>query len=257
MKSFPGNWIVKNLVLAAVIGLAIVLAASLALRILTKHNHVIQVPDFTAMSVQEAEKLASESGVRLDVVDSVFVRRMERGAIYRQEPPAGNDVKLGRRIMVTINAVTPRKVTMPNVVGCSMRQAKAELLARGLKLGRLIYVSDMATNNVLKQFKGGTDIRPGTEIDSDTVIDLVVGLSGNDNTTTVPKVTGMKGMTATDLIHDYSLNIRNLVYDDSVKNYTDSLNAVVYRQSPNPAGSVYIGSDVTLYLTTYEERMPK
>lgn len=258
MKDFPGKWIVKNLVLAIGIGLVLVLLASLFLKVITKHGQVLQVPDFTAMSVGEAEKVAAEAGVRIDVVDSVFVRRMERGAIYRQDPPAGSDVKQGRRVMVIINAVTPKKVTMPNVVGCSMRQAKAELLARGLKLGRLIYVSDMATNNVLKQFKGGTDIRPGTQIDGDTVIDLVVGLSGSDNITTVPKVTGMKGMAATDLIHDYSLNIKSYVYDDSVKNYTDSLNAVVYRQVPNPnGGSVYMGSEVTLYLTTYEERMPQ
>lgn len=258
MKDFTGSWIVKNLVLAIIIGLVLILGAALALRFLTKHGQVLQVPDFTSMSVSEAEKVAADAGVRLDVVDSVFVRRMERGAIYRQDPPAGSDVKLGRRVMVIINAVTPKKVTMPNVVGCSMRQAKAELLARGLKLGKLIYVSDMATNNVLKQFKGGTDIKPGTQIDGDTVIDLVVGLSGSDNTTTVPKVTGMKGMAATDLVHDFSLNIKSYVYDDSVKDYSDSLNAVVYRQFPNPTStSVLIGSDVTLYLTTYEDRMPR
>ena len=54
-----------------------------------------------------------------------------------------------------------KKVSMPNLVGYSMRQAKAELNSRGLSLGKLIYVSDIATNNVLKQIYRNREIRPG------------------------------------------------------------------------------------------------
>ena len=38
---------------------------------------------------------------------------------------------------------------MPNLVGLSMRQAIAELQSRGLVLGKLVYVEDLATTNVL------------------------------------------------------------------------------------------------------------
>lgn len=257
-KSIFSNWIVKNIIRAAVLCLVLLLGVMITLKVVTKHGKTIDVPDFTNLSVAEATALAQHSGVRIEIADSVFVRRMARGAVYRQDPAAGSAVKEGRRVLLIINAVTPKKVTMPNVVGCSMRQAKAEILSRGLVLGRLIYVSDMATNNVLQQQVRGKDIRPGAQVEGETVVDLVVGLSSDDNLTIVPKVTGLKAQAAVDVIHDYSLNVRNLVYDDSVHNYADSLEAVVYRQSPlSTNGQIRMGSDVTVYLTTYEERMPK
>lgn len=252
------NKLVKNLIAGAVLVAALLIGAMIFLNVVTKHGRELQVPDFTNMQVADARALAERSGVRVEVSDSVFVRRMQKGAIYRQDPPAGAAVKQGRRVLVIINAVTPKKVTMPNVVGCSMRQAKAEILSRGLRLGKLIYVNDMATNNVLKQQVKGKDIRPGAKIDGETVIDLVVGLNESESTTTVPKVVGLKSTAAVDVVHDYSLNVRKMVFDDSVLTYADSLDAVVYKQAPDPNPTpTRMGSEMTLYLTVYPERMPK
>jgi len=248
-NSFFSNWIVKNIIGAAIFILGLLIVVSIALRFITNHGQELTVPDLTNMSVPEARSAASHSNMRVEVTDSVFVRRMARGAVYRQNPTAGAKVKKGRRIMLTINAVTPKKVTMPNLIGYSMRQAKAELLSRGLKLGNLIYVNDMATNNVLRQICNNHEISAGSQIESETEIDLVVGLNSTDNCTYVPDVTGMKMLTATDAIHDNSLNIKRYVFDKDVEDYTDSLSAVVYRQVPAPSEeTVRMGCDVTLYL---------
>ena len=75
-----------------------------------------------------------------------------------------------------------------------------------------------------------------------------MGLS-EDNQTIVPDVTGMKYLRAVDAIHDNSLNINGLRFDKGIRTYSDSLDAVVYRQVPEPSDmSVTMGSDVTLYL---------
>ena len=129
-----------------------------------------------------------------------------------------------------------------------MRQAKAELMSKGLTLRKLLYVEDIATNNVLKQLYRNREIKPGRMIESGAEIDLVVGLS-EDNQTIVPDVTGMKYLRAVDAIHDNSLNINGLRFDKGIRTYSDSLDAVVYRQVPEPSDmSVTMGSDVTLYL---------
>ena len=248
-KGFFSNWIVKNLIWAAVVVFAIIIGTSILLKVITFHGQELIVPDFTNLTVQEAGVLASASDMRIDVTDSVYVRRMARGAVYRQNPVAGSKVKKGRRIMLTINSVVPKKVSMPNLIGYSMRQAKAELLSRGLKLGKLIYVNDIATNNVLRQLHGNREIQPGKQIESETEIDLVVGLNSTDKETYVPNVTGMKMLTATDAIHDNSLNIKRYVFDKDIKTYADSLNALVYKQVPSASElSVVMGTDVTLYL---------
>lgn len=252
------NWIIRNLVIAVAVVVVLILGAMIFLNVVTQHNREIDVPDFSNMSVPEAEYAATQAGMRVEVTDSVFVKRMKRGAVYRQNPAAGSKVKKGRRVVLTINAVNAKKVTMPNLVGLSLRQAKAELLSRGLVLNRLVYVQDMATNNVLRQLKGNRQIEPGTMIDSETAIDLVLGLNDMDNRTYVPDVTGLKNMSAVEAMFDHSLNIKDLKFDDTVKDYDDSLNAVVYRQTPTASDSlsVAMGEAVTLFLTTDVAKVP-
>lgn len=257
-KNFFSNWIVRNLLIAFGIVAVLIAGAIIFLNLVTKHNQELVVPDLTNLSVEEATALAVEAGMRIEVTDSVFVKRMQKGAVYRQNPSAGDKVKSGRRIVLTINAVNPKKLTMPNLIGYSMRQAKAEILSRGLILGKLIYEPDMATNNVLKQLYNGKEIEPGTQIESESVIDLVVGLNDIDNRTFVPDVYGLKNSRAVETVQDHSLNIKSLRFDVTVEDYDDSLDAVVYRQVPEPSDSISVGmgDEVVLYLTTDKSKVP-
>ena len=254
----PYLTILKHLCVIAVLALVLIFGAKIFLNLFTRHGRELVVPDFSNLTVLEAEHLARKSHLRLAVTDSVFLKRMKKGAVYRQSPLPGSHVKKDKRITLTINANIGKMVTMPDLVGLSMRQAKAELLSRGLVLGKLVYVQDMATNNVLKQIRGEEEIMPGTMIESETVIDLVVGLNGYDATTYVPDVKGLKRMSAVGAVHDNSLNIRELRFDVSVVDYDDSLNAKVWRQTPEPSDrvSVAMGSDVVLYLTLDEHKIP-
>ena len=255
---FFNNWIVKNLLLAVVLIAAIILGVNIILGIITQHGKEITVPDFTNMSVAEARSTAARSAVRVDVIDSVYVRRMQRGAVFTQTPAPGSKVKKGRRVLLTINTVVPKQVTMPNLVGYSMRQAKAELSSRGLALGRLIYVSDIATNNVLKQIYRNHEIPSGTQVESGAAIDLVVGLNSEDSRTYAPNTVGMKYIHAVDAVHDNSLNVTRLVFDSEVRDYNDSLNAVVYRQSPASVETpLTMGAGVALWLTLDPEKLPQ
>lgn len=257
-KGFFNNWIVRNLLICAILVVAMVACAMVFLHIVTKHNQELTVPDFSNMTVAEAEVLAQQAGMRVEVTDSVFVKRMKKGAVRDQNPSPGAKVKQGRRILLTINAVNAKMVTMPNLVGLSMRQAIAELQSRGLMVGRLIYVNDMATNNVLRQQIGNREVEPGTSVDSEAVINLVLGLNpDSESSTYVPDVIGRRYMTASDMVHKHSLNISSLKFDESVRNYDDSLNAVVYRQSPEASDiPVKLGGNVSLYLTIDPERIP-
>lgn len=249
-KGFFSNWIVKNIILAFLFFTVLIVVSSLMLKILTNHGKTIEVPDFTSLTVNEAKHEAAQSKLRVEVIDSIFVRKMEKGAVYSQNPKPGSRVKQGRRILLTINAKNAKKVSMPNLVGYSMRQAKAELNSRGLALGKLIYVNDIATNNVLRQIYRNREIKPGRQIETGSEINLEVGLNSEDNLTYIPNVKGLKYLRAVDAVHDNSLNIGRIVFDKSVRNYTDSLNASVTRQTPEASGNpILMGSDVTLYLS--------
>nr|HPH52979.1 PASTA domain-containing protein [Bacteroidales bacterium] len=171
------NWIVRNILLAVGIIIAIIIIAFGSLNIITRHNRELTVPDFTNMSLEDALNLAEKRDVRLEVTDSVFVKRLGRGYIYSQNPVAGSKVKKGRRILITINAINPQMVEMPSLVGFSLRQAYTELTSKGLSLGSLIYVEDIATNNVLEQRYNGQPVAPKTLLESESDIDLLLGLN--------------------------------------------------------------------------------
>ncbi len=253
---FFSNWIVRNLILAVVFVVVILVGTNILLSLGTQHNKEITVPDFTNMTYEEAVYNAQRVGLKVEIGDSVYVRRMKKGAVFSQFPKSGSNVKKGRTISLTTNAKTAKEVTMPLLVGYSMRQAKAELASRGLNLGRLIYVNDIATNNVLKQLHNSREIAAGTQIESGSTIDLMVGLSGDDNRTYAPDVKGLKYLRAIDAVHDYSLNVGKVNFDRGVKTYSDSLNAVVYKQAPSTSGGpLTMGAAVSLWLTTDEGKI--
>ena len=251
-KGFFKHWIVCNLLAAAIICVVLLVGAIVFLNVVTQHNRELAVPDFRGMTVQQAQATAEKAGIRVEVIDSVYSQR-NRGKIKGHTPAAGVMVKKGRRVLLTVNAVNARKVTVPNLVGYSLRQAIPELDMRGLQLGRLIYKNDIATNNVLQQLYRGRPVDAGSQVEAESVIDLVVGLNSSDCETLIPDVIGKDEAAAKKTLHDSYLNVRRSIYDKDVQTWEDSLSAVVYRQNPTPSEfPVGMGTDVTIYLKKSE-----
>lgn len=245
----------SNLVGAAIFMVALAVLASVGLSLITRHGKTVTTPDFTNMSVKQAEEVAQQGQVKVKVVDSVFVRRLPGGVVYRQQPKAGSTVKKGRSVFLTINSIVPRKVVMPNLFGYSVTEARAELQNRGLNLGKLTYVKDIATNTVLGQYCEGKELKAGDLVVNGSTIDLKVGVSGEDNVTVVPRLIGMKYVPAVDALHDHFLNVGRARFDQDVKSYADSLNAVIYKQDA-PGEEKNLGSAINLYLTLDTAKVP-
>ena len=144
---------------------------------------------------------------------------------------------------------------MPNLFGYSVTEARSELRNRGLNLGRLNYVKDIATNNVLGQSCDGLEVKAGDQVVSGSIIDLMVGVGPQDNQTTIPKITGMKYVNAIDALQERFLNVGKVTFDQDIKTYADSMNAVVYKQDPAGAGR-NLGANVSFYLTLDPSKLP-
>ena len=254
-KSLKDKPLLRNFIWGIIFVIALVLLLQLLLALFTRHNKELTVPDFTALDVKTVEKVAHNLNLRVEVADSVFVKNLPLGVVFSQNPAAGSRVKKNRRIFVTINSTVPRMVSVPSVIGYSLRQAAAELGACGLGVGKLTYVNDIATNNVLRQQIKGRDIPQGRKVETESKIDLVLGLNGEDNTTDVPNVKGFTASVAYANIIENSLNVGKIRYDDSVRNYADSLHAVVYSQSPGAGLHTGMGNNVDIYLTVNPEKI--
>ena len=254
-NTIKNNIILKHIILSGCSVLVVLFVLFSLLKFITRHNQELEVPSFINMTVEEAETVARSHELRLEVTDSVYINRMAPGAIFRQNPEAAGKVKKNRRILLTINATQPKLVKMPELVGYSLRQAQSELISNQLRLGKLIYVEDMATNNVLGQLYNGEPIETDTKIPSESIIDLKLGINDSDSTTYIPEVRGIPYRIIREKLAENSLNLGKVVFDESVTNYADSLSAWVYRQIPEPSDSITVrlGTAVTIYLSRVKE----
>src|SRR5574344_2953735 len=159
--SSDSKWAFRQLLIAIAAALVTLFILFTLLKVVTRHGQVLTVPSFTNMTYDEAEALAKKSHLRLKITDSVYVPQMKKGVVFKQNPPAGSQVKRRRTIMLSINARVANMVRIPNLVGYSLRQAQSSLAAVQLQVGKLIYVSDIASNNVLAQIYQGRNIAPG------------------------------------------------------------------------------------------------
>ncbi len=252
-----GRWILMNLAMAVALFAVLLVITQVSLKVITRHNQVIIVPDFTDLSVADAKIVAKRHHIRTEVTDSVYVKRMEKGHVFSQNPAPGSKVKKDRNIKLTINAHSTKMVKMPNLVGYSLRQAKAEILGSGLTMGRLMYREDLATNNVLDQFIAGKYVAPGTGVEAESLVDLLLGLSPDESDTYVPYLVGFTLPVAKDNLFENSLNLGKVSHAETVQTYQDTLSAVVYQQNPTySAGApVRMGTTINLKLTTSQAKI--
>lgn len=248
----------RHLGLAAALVIILLLGTLVWLKIYTHHGQAITVPNLAGLTVDEVEDVTSSRRLRYEVVDSIFSTEMPRGTVLKQNPKANSRVKKNRKIFLTMNAVNLEMVSMPRMVGLSIRQARLALQNAGLILGEIEYRPDYAINNVLQQMHNDSVINEGTEITKGTVIDLVLGMGLSKETTRVPDLVGVFLEEATEMIADYYLNMGAITFDESMKDAEDSVQAFIWRQYPefDEFKRMNMGMEVDIWLTVDSTLLP-
>lgn len=239
--------ILKNLVLAVVLVFVVLIILSLYLRTYTHHSEKIFTPSFKGMNITEAEQLAKDKNLKIVVIDSLYSEYVDPGEIMDQTPKSNFLVKSGRTIFVTIRAYSRQMTKMPNVVYSSLIQARAILENKGLRIGHIEYRKSQYNDVVLEQLYNGKIIEKGVELPESSYITLVVG-SKEGTKAYVPELIGLTEKKASYRVAEYSINLGNIFYDNTVITKADSINATVYRQSINKGVSVAPGTEVDIWL---------
>lgn len=241
-----------NLGIAFVVTFVILWITFYSLKSFTNHGESIAVPDLRGLSLEEITQVLEEKNLRFEVTDSVYLTDKKKGTVVDQNPPPDFKVKDNRKIFLTMNAIMPERVQVPELVGVSLRQATAYLETFGLKVGKLSYIPDIGKNVVLKQTYRGKLIKTGTLVEKGKAIDLVLGLGETNEKTSVPRIIGMSISEATTKLSEFSLNIGAIVSDESVKTEKDSLFAKIFKQFPMPMpnSEISLGSGIDIWITT-------
>lgn len=257
-KKLINHYIVKNVLYAIGLTVLLLLTVFISLNVYTNHGESMAVPDLTGLQPDEVRVILNAKNLEFEIQDSIYENSVAPGAVVSQYPSAGFKVKENRTVFLTTNATQPEMVTMPNVVGLSLRQATAILETNGLKVGKLTYVPDIAINNVLYQKKNGVEVMSGAKLKKNSDVELVLGKGISNERTLMPDLIGLTMEKAQEKIITSSLNPGAVVYDETIVTEEDTLNAMVWQQSPgfNNDYPVNLGTSVDVWLTLNEELLP-
>jgi beta-lactam-binding protein with PASTA domain len=149
-------------------------------------------------------------------------------------------------------------VAMPNLIDLPKRQAILLIESSGLEIGILKYRPDLSVDVVIDQLYNGKNIPEGDSLQKGSVIDLVLGKGLSNQRTPVPDLLGMRLDPAKNKILVSSLNLGTYVYDNTIINGPDTLNAFVYKQNPEfkDDATLQLGSSIYLWLTVDSAKLP-
>jgi eukaryotic-like serine/threonine-protein kinase len=219
----------------------------------TRHGTSVSVPDLRGMTIEKLEEFLKYKSLSYKVADStLYSLDYPPGTVIDQEPDVNEKVKEDRTIYVTITRTIPPGVKIPNLLDNSLRQAELILKSYGLTVGDLIYKPDLAKNAVLQMRVNGLNVQPGDEVTKGTVIDLVLGDGFGNTKVLIPDLFNLKYDEAKFVIKASSLNIGNVVFDNTV---LDSSKARVFRQQPvfDDGKVINQGESLDLFLTESED----
>ena len=166
----------KQLIIAFIAIIVLILVILWWLKLSTNHNQKIEVPNLAKMSLNDVEEKLDELDLRFEILDSAnYNPDYPKYSVIEQIPNAGKFVKEDRKIYLTLNPSSYRKLKLPEVVGRTRRQAEPTLLAMGFNIGKITYRSYIAKDEVLELRHQGKKVEPGTKLQITTIIDLVLG----------------------------------------------------------------------------------
>ena len=247
MKSFrclKDKWFYISLIIMVLVVVGVFLFTFNRLDKFTRHGEEFPVPNMIGMTYDEAFNQYN-SDFTFILLDSIYVKDFPEGAVYQQNPAAGQMVKKGRNLYIIRTTIAPEIVQMPNLRNLSLRQAMVSLSAVGLKVDKLEFVDYFARNAVIEQKFKGEVINPKDDVVKGSAITLVVGLGNGAQTTNLPDLIGAKMENVKSLINNASLNIGTevLVDDDAADNL------YVSRMEPDYSSTtmVPLGSTVNVW----------
>jgi beta-lactam-binding protein with PASTA domain len=166
----------KQLLLIGLTSVFLFFLVSYRLKRITNHNRYLSVPDLEGVPVSALSSIMERENLRFEVIDSTrFVPDLPPLSVISHLPAAGSEVKENRKIYLTVNPSGYRKVTVPNLIQITKRNAESTLKAIGFQIGEYSYQDDLGKDMVLEIRYNGKKIVPGILLPKTSKIDLVLG----------------------------------------------------------------------------------
>lgn len=170
-----------NLLLAVGLVVGIPYAVFLSLGACTHHGEKIEVPDVTLKPRANAIEMLEKADLEPVISDSTYDKQYAPGTILSQFPKAGNEVKSGRQIYLTVNMSGYPPVEMPDLARNSTeRLATIRLKQLGFTLTPTKYIEGETAGYVIYIKQGGHTVSAGEKVHKEKPLTLYVGVAPVD-----------------------------------------------------------------------------
>lgn len=168
--------IIKQIFKSGIILFLFFLFIYFGLNIITNHNDHQIVPDLIGAHLDDLDKITLEHKLRYEIIDSSkFSSNFLPLTVIRHIPSKGDEVKKNRKIYLTLNPSGYRKITIPNLIQITKRNAETIISSVGFNLGEITYKDNIGKDMVLEIYHEGEKVAPGTLLPKTSIIDLVLG----------------------------------------------------------------------------------
>lgn len=240
----------KNIGIAFVVSMLLLLVTILMLNRLTRHGEQIEVPDLIGLNEEEARVFLTQKGIVPDIIDSVQIRDYKPGEIVEQNPAPHTFVKKNRHIYLTVNARQKRMLPVPDLKDVSFRQAKAMLESVGFEVSGVVYVPSEFPGLVQNVRYENVIVDAGTRLPDGAKVELVVGQSDDSNDVVeVPSFLTLSYDEAQRALADAGFVLGAVVNDETILSDAEQQEAFVWKQIPQSNEWVTRGKRIDLWLT--------
>jgi hypothetical protein len=174
----------------------------------------VEVPAVTGLTVVEAQKVLEDAGFKIKLKEA-YDASVTPGTVMKQDPAPKTMKKSGATVTITICRGL-EILTVPNVTGQTLDQAKQNLEAAGYKVGNVTKTWDSSKSKdvVLKQSP-----KADSKLPKGTAIDLVVNEKEDEKPkkAQMPNIVGLSLESGQDKLSALGLNIGELKTVDSDK----------------------------------------
>lgn len=176
--------IIVNLIAVLLATVLVIYLLLVFLDFWTLHGESRRVPDVTGLPYSQAVTRLDAEDLRASVTDSVYPshlpiehRSLRPGDVVDIYPHPNSVVKPGANIYLTIVALSPELITVPDFRNVSVRQARVYFENAGLPSSNIIELAAPSEYKglVIDAKYNGASLSPGARIPADAHINLYVG----------------------------------------------------------------------------------
>lgn len=176
VQYFKSKEFIRTIISIIVVTIILFIGLSKWMHYYTRHDEKIEVPNLEKLTIAETKKILDELSLSLVVIDSAsFNPKYPPKSVIDQDPSAGDFVKKNRKLYLTLNPSSYRKITVPDVLGQTKRQVVTQLKSIGFRIGKKLYIKDLGLDVVRALEIRNKEIGVGDRLPKNTSIDLILG----------------------------------------------------------------------------------